>query len=149
MDHTTQHPQSTIVIIGSGLAGFTVIREIRKLDKAVAITLITREPGYFYSKPMLSTALASKKDIEQLISTAQEGMAAQLDITILSETEVSSINTDLQIVSTSKGTIPFGKLVLALGADQIRLPLEGTAASEVLTVKTMPSFVKQLLAKRK
>lgn len=142
MDHTTQHPQSTIVIIGSGLAGFTVIREIRKLDKAVAITLITREPGYFYSKPMLSTALASKKDIEQLISTAQEGMAAQLDITILSETEVSSINTDLQIVSTSKGTIPFGKLVLALGADQIRLPLEGTAASEVLTVNDLEDYAK-------
>ena len=74
---------STIVVIGSGLAGYTLIREIRKLDKTVAITLITREPGYFYSKPMLSTALASKKEASQLITTASEGMASQQEAIII------------------------------------------------------------------
>ena len=42
---------SAIVIIGSGLAGYTLIREIRKLDKEAPITLVTREPGYLYSNP--------------------------------------------------------------------------------------------------
>ena len=65
MDQTNPQSQSAIVIIGSGLAGYTVVREIRKLDKAVPITLVTKEPGYFYSKPMLSTALASKKRSEE------------------------------------------------------------------------------------
>ena len=62
MDQLTTQSQPDIVIIGSGLAGYTVIREIRKVDKTTPITLITREPGYFYSKPMLSTALANKKE---------------------------------------------------------------------------------------
>ena len=133
---------STIVVIGSGLAGYTLIREIRKLDKTVPITLITREPGYFYSKPMLSTALASKKEASQLITTASEGMASQLEINILSQTDVSSIDTAAQILQTSAGHIPYGKLVLALGADQLRIPLEGNAVSEVLTVNDLEDYEK-------
>ena len=142
MDHNTQQSQSAIVIIGSGLAGFTVIREIRKLDKAIPITLITREPGYFYSKPMLSTALASKKEAKQLISTPQDAMASQLELTIMSEAEVSSIDADLQTVVTNKGTLSYSKLVMALGADQIRLALQGNAANEVLTVNDLEDYAK-------
>ena len=133
---------STIVIIGSGLAGYTLIREIRKLDKAIPITLITREPGYFYSKPMLSTALASKKEAGQLITTTSEGMASQLEISILSQTDVSAINTAAQILQTTRGQIPYGKLVLALGADQLRIPLESNAVSEVLTVNDLEDYEK-------
>jgi len=142
LDHNTQQSQSAIVIIGSGLAGFTVIREIRKLDKAIPVTLITREPGYFYSKPMLSTALASKKGAEQLISTSQGDIATQLELTIMSETEVSSIDTNLQAVTTNKGVVSYSKLVMALGADQIRLPLQGNAANEVLTVNDLEDYAK-------
>ena len=131
---------STIVIIGSGLAGYTLIREIRKLDKATPITLITREPGYFYSKPMLSTALASKKEANQLITSTSEGMASQLEINILSQTNVSEIDTAGQILQTSQGPISYRKLVLALGADQIQIPLEGNAASEVLTVNDLEDY---------
>ena len=133
---------STIVVIGSGLAGYTLIREIRKLDKTVAITLITREPGYFYSKPMLSTALASKKEASQLITTAAEGMESQLGIDILAETDVSAIDATGQILQTSAGQISYGKLVLALGSDQIRIPLEGNAVSEVLTVNDLEDYEK-------
>ena len=140
MDQTTPQSQSAIVIIGSGLAGYTVIREIRKLDKAVPITLVTKEPGYFYSKPMLSTALASKKEAAQLISTAADGMATQLEMTILGDCDVSAIDPQAQTIKTSKGEVPYGKLVLALGADQIRLPLQGSAANEVITVNDLEDY---------
>ncbi|MEY4524381.1 MAG: hypothetical protein RIR27_1457 [Pseudomonadota bacterium] len=140
MDHQNQSSPSGIVIIGSGLAGYTVIRELRKIDKATPITLITREPGYFYSKPMLSTALASSKSAEQLISTNADGMATQLDITILGDVDVTAIDTAAQTVTTSTGSISYGKLVLGLGADQIRLPLEGNAANEVVTVNDLEDY---------
>jgi len=133
---------SAIVIIGSGLAGYTLVREIRKLDKAAPITVITREPGYFYSKPMLSTALASKKEAAQLVTTPADGMAAQLEISIMSETDVNAIDCAAQTIQTSKGAISYGKLVLALGADQIRIPLQGNAASEVLTVNDLEDYAK-------
>jgi rubredoxin-NAD+ reductase len=140
LDHQNQPPQEGIVIIGSGLAGYTVIRELRKLDKTVPITLVTREPGYFYSKPMLSTALASNKSAEQLVSTNAEGMATQLEIEIVSDADVTAIDTANQTLATSKGTIAYGKLVLGLGADQIRLPLQGNAANEVITVNDLEEY---------
>ena len=142
MDQTTPQSQSPIVIIGSGLAGYTVIREIRKLDKAVPITLVTREPGYFYSKPMLSTALASKKEAAQLISTPVDAMAIQLEMTIIGDCDVSSINPSAHTIQTNKGEVPYGKLVLALGADQIRLPLQGNAANEVITVNDLEDYAR-------
>ena len=142
MDQNTSQSSSTIVIIGSGLAGYTVIREIRKLNKEIPITLVTKEPGYFYSKPMLSTALASKKEVAQLISTPADGMATQLELNILSEADVTVINSTKQVIQTSKGEIPYYKLVLALGADQIRLPLQGNAVNEVLTVNDLEDYAK-------
>ena len=135
-----QAPPASIVIIGSGLAGYTVIREIRKLDKSVPITLVTREPGYFYSKPMLSTALASNKEAEQLISGNSESMATQLDITILGGVDVSAIDTKAHTITTSQGILSYGKLVLGLGADQIRLPLQGNAAHQVMTVNDLEEY---------
>ena len=140
MNHQNQPSSSGIVIIGSGLAGYTVIRELRKLDKTVPITLVTKEPGYFYSKPMLSTALASNKSATQLISTNAEGMATQLEITILSEADVTAIDTAAQTIATSKGTVSYGKLVLGLGADQMRLPLQGNAANEAITVNDLEEY---------
>ena len=140
MNHQNQSSQSGIVIIGSGLAGYTVIRELRKLDKAIPITLVTREPGYFYSKPMLSTALASKKSAEQLQTTSTEGMATQLEITIVGDAVVSAIDTASQTIETSKGSIAYGKLLLGLGSDQIRLPLQGNAANEVITVNDLEEY---------
>lgn len=140
MNQNAPQSSSAIVIVGSGLAGYTLIREIRKLDKATPITLITREPGYFYSKPMLSTAFAGNKEAAQLISTSAEGMASQLDINILSQTDVSAIDANRKVVVTSKGEVPFGKLVLGLGADQIRIPLQGNAAHEVMTVNDLEEY---------
>jgi len=140
LDHQNHSSPSGIVIIGSGLAGYTVIRELRKLDKTVPITLVTREPGYFYSKPMLSTALASKKTAEQLVSTNTEGMATQLEVTILGDADVSAIDTASQTIETSKGAISYGKLVLGLGADQIRLALQGNATNEVITVNDLEEY---------
>ena len=142
MDHNSTQSSSAIVIIGSGLAGYTLIREIRKLDKTAPITLVTREPGYFYSKPMLSTALAGKNEAPQLVSSTAEAMATQLEVTILSETDVSAIDTSKKAIHTSKGEIAYEKLVLALGADQIRIPLQGNAAHEVLTVNDLEDYAK-------
>ena len=51
-----------IVVLGSGLAGYTLVRELRKLDRDIPITLVTRDSGDYYSKPMLSNAFAQGKE---------------------------------------------------------------------------------------
>jgi rubredoxin-NAD+ reductase len=69
-------------------------------------------------------------------------MASQLGINILAQTDVSAIDTATQKLQTSTGAISYGQLVLALGADQIRIPLEGNAVSEVITVNDLEDYEK-------
>ena len=45
-----------LVIVGSGLAGYTLAREFRKLDPASPMVIVTRDDGRAYSKPVLSNA---------------------------------------------------------------------------------------------
>ena len=40
------------IIVGSGLAGYTLLKEIRKRDASTPVTLITADDGTFYSKPV-------------------------------------------------------------------------------------------------
>ncbi len=62
-----------IVIIGSGLAGYTLARELRKLDKTTPLVIITADDGRAYSKPMLSNALAQGKSADQIASALASG----------------------------------------------------------------------------
>jgi rubredoxin-NAD+ reductase len=131
-----------IVVLGSGLAGYGVIRELRKLNTGVPITLITRDSGDYYSKPMLSNAYAQGKDAASLVITPASAMAKQLDITLLAHTEIRSINRVGKILYTSSGELDYDKLVLALGADPIRIPLEGNAADAVLSVNDLTDYTR-------
>jgi rubredoxin-NAD+ reductase len=131
-----------IIVLGSGLAGYTVVRELRKLNRDIPITLVSRDSGDYYSKPMLSNAFAQNKDAASLVLTRAADMAKQLNIKLLVETEVHAINrTGKQLDSTS-GTLAYDKLVLALGADPIRIPLQGDAAHEVLSVNDLADYAK-------
>jgi rubredoxin-NAD+ reductase len=131
-----------IVVLGSGLAGYTLIRELRKLDRSVAITLVTRDNGDYYSKPMLSNALAQGKSAETLVITAATDMASQLDFTLLQNTEVSGMDREHKQLQTSSGVIEYDRLILTLGADPIRLPLQGDAADAVLSVNDLADYAK-------
>ncbi|MFC7297512.1 NAD(P)/FAD-dependent oxidoreductase [Herminiimonas aquatilis] len=129
-----------IIIIGAGLAGYTVAREFRKLDKATPLIMITEDSGNFYSKPMLSNAFAQNKDAQQLVSQSAEKMAEQLDATLVTNTRVNSIDSAAKTVDTSSGTYEYEKLVLAVGAQAIQLGLKGDAANKVLSVNHIDDY---------
>ena len=131
-----------IVVLGSGLAGYTLVRELRKLDSDTEIILISRDSGDYYSKPMLSNAFAQGKDAAALVNTAAADMAKQLALTLLPYTEVLGMDRKRKQLHTSAGVIEYGRLVLALGADPIRLPLQGDAADAVMSVNDLADYAK-------
>ncbi len=131
-----------IIVLGSGLAGYTAIRELRKLNPDVPITLVSRDSGDYYSKPMLSNAFAQGKDAASLVLTPASGMAKQLDIGLLAHTEVNFIHRFDKKLDTSSGTLEYDKLVLASGADPIRIPLQGNAAEAVLSVNDLTDYAR-------
>lgn len=129
-----------IVIVGSGLAGWAAVRELRKLDKTLPVTLVTADSGDFYSKPMLSNALALGKTPIQLVGNAADAMAAQLGVRLLKEARASGIDRSRKALLTDQGEVPYGRLVLALGADPIRLPLAGDATDAVLSINDLADY---------
>lgn len=130
-----------IIILGSGLAGYNVAKELRKLDKKTPLTLVTADSGFFYSKPMLSNALAGKKAPAAIALNTPEQMSAQINATVRAHTRVTAINAAAHTVQIGDETLTYSKLVLALGADQIRLPIAGDAADAIITVNDLDDYV--------
>ncbi len=135
--------QSSVVVIGSGLAGYTVVRELRRLDTSVPITLLSADHGGFYSKPMLSNALATGKTPDSILSTSSELMAEQLGITVRPYTRVDAIDVSTDSIYFENSTqLTYSRLVLALGADPIRLPIPGNGADEILSINDLDDYRK-------
>jgi rubredoxin-NAD+ reductase len=131
-----------VVIIGAGLAGYTLAKEFRKLDKQSSLHIITEDDGHFYSKPMLSNALSKNKTAEGLVTTTAVDMAAQLHATIWTNCRVKNIDTQARAVTTNEQTVNYSKLVLAVGASQIKPPIKGNAAHEVVSINSLQDYVK-------
>jgi rubredoxin-NAD+ reductase len=133
-----------LVILGSGLAGYTLAREFRKLDKATPIVVVSRDDAGFYSKPMLSNALAGKKNVATLVMKDAAKMTAELGAaTLHPRAPVRRIDTAGRQVELEDGqVIGYRDLVLALGADPIRLPLQGDGAEDVLSVNDLDDYAR-------
>ena len=129
-----------LVIVGTGLAGWTLAREFRKLDPNTPIVLVSRDEGAFYSKPMLSNALAGGRSPASLVSTPAAAAAEAIQATVLAQREVVRIDTVARAVVLDDRVVPYRALVLALGADPIRLPLQGDASDRVFSVNDLVDY---------
>ncbi|MEJ2687831.1 MAG: FAD-dependent oxidoreductase, partial [Gammaproteobacteria bacterium] len=129
-----------IVIVGSGLAGYTVARELRKLDSSVPLVMITADQGRFYSKPNLSNGYGLGKQAHELAMNDAGTMARQLDAGIYTDARVEALEIQHHRAILAARTQPYSRLVLALGADPIRLPLEGDGAQAVLSVNDLQDY---------
>ena len=133
------HP---IIIIGSGLAGYNTAKELRKLDTAVPLVIIAADSSPFYSKPMLSNAIASKKTPAAIALNTPAQMAEQLKGSVRANTRIDTIDTAAHTLKIGDETLHYSKLVLALGADQIRLPINGSGAADIQTVTDLDDYAR-------
>ena len=140
----TAQSDAPLVVVGAGLAGWTTVREFRKLDSVTRVIVVTADGGDFYAKPGLSNALAQKRTPGQLVSTPAAKMAETLNVTLLAHAKVTSIDTahqefTLQSSGASR-TLAYRQLVLATGAKPIRSAIAGNAAEQVLSVNSLDDF---------
>ena len=114
-----------IAVIGSGIAGVTFAEEIRKLDRQLHVTLITRETCGYYSRPLLSHCF-SRGDIETKIVLKSLDALATSGIAVESGAEVSQLDRSTKTLQFHKGgeehSLGYDKLVLATGSDALVPP---------------------------
>lgn len=132
---------NTLVIIGTGLAGYNFAKEFRKLDAERPLVFLTSDDGKNYSKPMLSNGFTKQKTADQLAMHTPQEMAEQLSATVRTHTCVSKIDTvQKRVYTEGEDYIPYGDLVLAWGADTFRVPMEGDAVADVLSINDLTDY---------
>ena len=135
------HP---IVIIGSGMAGYTAAREFRKLNPEHELVMICADDAVNYAKPTLSNALAGKKAPEQIALGDASKMSDQLKMRIEAQTWVKEIQAEQhQLVLEKDGQQsiqPYSKLVLAVGANPVRLAIAGDGSDDIHVVNNLDHY---------
>ncbi|ENV06164.1 rubredoxin-NAD(+) reductase [Acinetobacter sp. CIP 102637] len=146
------HP---IIIIGSGMAGYTVAREFRKLSPEQELVMVCADDAVNYAKPTLSNAFAGNKAPEQIALGDAAKMAAQLNMRIEAATLVKEIHPESHEITLEKNgetiTQPYSKLVLAVGANPIRLAIAGDGSDDIHVVNSLTDYriFRENLSKRK
>lgn len=129
-----------IVVVGSGLAGFGVLRELRRQSPEAQLVLVTAEDGHFYSKPALSTALAKGKTAETLVTTTAQKMITNLKLDARIGREAEAIDRNGKALLTTGGPVSYDSLILATGAIPFRPHLDGEAAHRAISVNQLDHY---------
>ncbi|MDR3440443.1 FAD-dependent oxidoreductase [Telmatospirillum sp.] len=134
-----------VVIVGSGLAGYTLVREFRKLDRATPVTVVTADDGQVYSKPMLSNAFAQGKDARTLVQKTADQFADEMAVSILTRHQVESIDRSAGLLHLRQSdlgtrTLPYRQLVLAVGADPRPYRITGGYEARIRTVNDLDDY---------
>lgn len=131
-----------VVIIGTGLAGYNLARELRKLDGETPLLLITADDGRSYSKPMLSTGFAKNKDADGLSMAEPGAMADQLNAEIRTHTRISGIDPGHKRLWIGEEQVRYRDLVLAWGAETVRVPMEGDGIDAVFPINDLEDYAR-------
>lgn len=129
-----------VVIIGTGLAGYNLAREFRKLDGDTPLLLITADDGRSYSKPMLSTGFGKNKDADGLSMAEPGAMAEQLRAEVRTHTRISGIDPGHKRVWVGEEAVYYRDLILAWGAETIRVPVQGDAAESIFPINDLQDY---------
>ena len=131
-----------VVIVGTGLAGYNLAKEFRKLDSETPLLLITADDGRSYSKPMLSTGFGKNKDADGLAMAEPGAMAEQLKAEVRTHTRITGIDPGHRQLWIGEEAVPYRDLVLAWGAEPIRVPVEGDAQALILPVNDLEDYAR-------
>lgn len=131
-----------VVIVGTGLAGYNLAREFRKLDGETPLLLITADDGRSYSKPMLSTGFGKNKDADGLSMAEPGTMAEQLKAEVRTHTRISGIDAGHKRLWIGEEAVYYRDLILAWGAETVRVPIEGDGADLVFPINDLEDYAR-------
>lgn len=105
-----------IVVVGAGIAGWSAVEAIRRLDADVPITMVTSCAGDRYHKPELSIALSRGMAPASLVRESAIDAARRLGVRLLTETFVVGLTPATHQLRTTRGTLRYTHLIMAMGA---------------------------------
>ncbi|MBF7053620.1 FAD-dependent oxidoreductase [Halomonas sp. KAO] len=130
-----------LTILGSGMAGLGLLRQLRALDKERSVTLITADSGDDYSKPLLSTGFTKGLPPERLAARDALAVAESLNAVVRTQTRVDAIDTDSRILHIGEERLTYGELVLATGAaPTMPFDIPASLAGRVMAINDLDDY---------
>ena len=127
----------SIVIVGGGAAGFAAAETLRREQYQGSIVMISDDQAAPVDRPNLSKDFLAGKAPQDWIPLRGEKFYSKNNIDLRLDTKVDRIDPrSREVVLSDGGTIPYERLLLATGAEPVRLAIPGTEQSFVYTLRS-------------
>lgn len=138
-----------IIVVGAGMAAYALARSLRQRDATVPLLLLTRDAGAVYAKPALSNGFAHGRAAPDMVSASAQQAAASLHAEVRANTCVRRIDWAAGAIELDTGRLAYSSLVLATGADPVKLPLAGSGGADIVSINHLDDYalLRQRLAK--
>src|SRR5262245_37885003 len=127
-----------VVIVGGGAAGFAAAEMLRREGFAGSVTLLSSDESAPYDRPNCSKDYLAGNAPEDWMPLKPPEFYAQHAITLELGAEVAAIDPKARQVTLSAGrNIAFDKLLLATGAEPVRLDIPGAGEPHVHVLRSL------------
>jgi apoptosis-inducing factor 3 len=126
-----------VVVVGAGAAGTAAVEMLRRCGYDARITVVDDDTGSPYDRPNLSKDFLAGNAPEEWIPTRPEGFYAEHHVDIV-RGRAASIDVQGHAVDVSgHGKIAYDALLLATGADPVRLNIPGDTQPHVHYLRSL------------
>jgi apoptosis-inducing factor 3 len=129
---------SKIVIIGGGAAGFAAAERLRREGYGNSIVMVSDDDAPPVDRPNLSKDYLAGSAPEEWIPLRGDDFYSDNKIDLRLKSSVAAIDPRAREVALANGSkLAYDKLLLATGAEPIRLPLPGANLPHVFTLRSL------------
>jgi NADPH-dependent 2,4-dienoyl-CoA reductase/sulfur reductase-like enzyme/nitrite reductase/ring-hydroxylating ferredoxin subunit len=129
---------ASVVIVGGGAAGNAAAETLRREGYSGPITLLSADPALPCDRPNLSKDYLAGTAQADWIPLRSLEFYTEHEIDLRLDTRVASIDPAMHAVSLPDGsTISYGALLLATGAEPVRLTVPGASRPHVHVLRTL------------
>jgi apoptosis-inducing factor 3 len=134
---TTVQP-SSIIIIGGGAAGLAAADMLRREEYSGPLTMISADNAPPCDRPNLSKDFLAGTAPEEWIPLRPPEWYSERNIDLVLNSRATSLDTKQKKITTEDGkTYEYGALLLATGADPVKLSLEGATPSQIFYLRSL------------
>ncbi|MGA7119494.1 MAG: FAD-dependent oxidoreductase [Polyangiaceae bacterium] len=127
-----------VVVVGAGAAGASAVESLRREGYDGDITLVGRDESLPVDRPNLSKDYLAGTAPEEWIPLRSKEFYAEQRIRLELGVEARAIDTKAKTVALSDGrALPYDALLLATGADPVRLAASGADPDRVMTLRSL------------
>ena len=136
-----------IVIAGGGAAGFAAAEMLRRLGHQGEIIMFSDDTAPPVDRPNLSKDYLAGSAPEEWVPLRAQAYYAENGIDLRLGTRIAALNPRDRLVVLDDGSaVAYDRLLLATGAEPVRIPVPGAAPSDLFTLRSLADC-RQIIAR--